>query len=215
MAEPHLAPSLVRLRSEINARWPHRDHSSDGWIGDVHHQQQGSKSDHNPNGRNSVNAIDIDKDGIDAPYVVGQAIKHPATNYVIFNRRIWSRNHHFAPRKYTGTKDPHTSHIHVSIQQTAAAEQNTQPWGITGGSNPAPPSYPAYPGPLHRGSKGAAVGSLQARLNERGYAHIPVDNDFGAATEDRVRKFQKFAHLGVDGVVGPATHKLLWTLPIS
>lgn len=209
----HVAPSLVRLRNEINARWPNRDRTSDGSIGDAAHAA--SKSDHNPNGRQSVNAIDIDKDGIDALRVVNQAIKHSATNYIIFNRNIWSRSRGFKPVAYNGN-NPHTMHIHVSIRQVVDAEQSTQRWDITGGSDPGPaPSYPTYPGLLRRGSQGAAVGNLQARLNARGYARIPVDNDFGQLTEDRVRKFQNFARITVDGIVGPVTHKALWTLPIT
>ena len=60
----HLAPSLAQLRREINARWPNRDKSTDGSVGDLSHAARAS--DHNPNSRRSVNAIDIDEDGIDA-----------------------------------------------------------------------------------------------------------------------------------------------------
>lgn len=98
------------------------------------------------------------------------------------------------------TWNAHANHVHLVIK---------------GGSDPDSHSYPPYPGPLSRGSKGLAVGTLQARLNQRGYAHIPVDNDFGPSTEDRVRKFQHFAHITPDGIVGPETHEKLWTLPIS
>ena len=41
-----LAPSLVHARAEVNAGWPGRDKTSDGWIGDTAHQSTGS--DHNP-----------------------------------------------------------------------------------------------------------------------------------------------------------------------
>lgn len=63
----YLAPSLAVLRAEINARWPGRDKASDGWIGDTAHQS--TRSDHNPNSRGSVNAIDIDEDGIGRAHV--------------------------------------------------------------------------------------------------------------------------------------------------
>ncbi|MDG4766606.1 hypothetical protein O7632_21270 [Solwaraspora sp. WMMD406] len=33
----YLAPSLQRLRNEIDARWPDRDRASDGWIGAAAH----------------------------------------------------------------------------------------------------------------------------------------------------------------------------------
>lgn len=210
-----LAPSLVRLRREIDLAWPNRDRTTDGSIGDASHAA--SVSDHNPNSRGCVDAIDIDKDGINTYYVVGQAIKHPACNYVIWNRQIWSRSRGFAPVAYNGDS-PHTDHIHVSIRQAVDAELSSVGWGISGGTTPTPspvPSVPAYPGLLQRGSQGQGVRDLQARLNQRGYAAIAVDGDFGPATEDRVRKFQTFARITVDGQVGPVTWKLLWTTPIS
>ena len=123
----HLAPSLAQLRREINTRWPNRDKTSDGTIGDAAHSARAS--DHNPNSRGSVNAIDIDEDGIDAWGLVDLAITDPRVNYVIYERKIWQRKHGFKPRPYSGI-NAHTKHIHVSIIQSVAAEQNTAPWGI-------------------------------------------------------------------------------------
>ena len=123
----HLAPSLAQLRREINARWPNRDKSTDGSVGDLSHAARAS--DHNPNSRRSVNAIDIDEDGIDAWGLVDLAITDPRVNYVIYERKIWQRKHGFKPRPYSGI-NAHTKHIHVSIIQSVAAEQNTAPWGI-------------------------------------------------------------------------------------
>ena len=135
----HLAPSLAQLRREINARWPNRDKSTDGSVGDLSHAARAS--DHNPNSRRSVNAIDIDEDGIDAWGLVDLAITDPRVNYVIYERKIWQRKHGFKPRPYSGI-NAHTKHIHVSIIQSVAAEQNTAPWGIAkiGASSSVKPS---------------------------------------------------------------------------
>ena len=123
----HLAPSLAQLRREINTRWPNRDKTSDGTIGDAAHSARAS--DHNPNSRGSVNAIDIDEDGIDAWGLVALLIADPRVYYVIYEGRIWQRKHGFVPRPYTGI-NAHRQHIHVSIFQSVAAEQNTAPWGV-------------------------------------------------------------------------------------
>lgn len=123
----HLAPALDVLRAEINARWPRRDKASDGWIGDAAHQA--SKSDHNPNSRRSVNALDVDKDGIDVAAVIAAVQRHPSTHYWIFNRQIADRDDNWRRRAYTGS-NPHDKHLHVSIRQTAAAEQDRRPWGL-------------------------------------------------------------------------------------
>ena len=123
----HLAPSLAQLRREINARWPNRDKSTDGSVGELSHAARAS--DHNPNSRRSVNAIDIDEDGIDAWGLVALLIADPRVYYVIYEGRIWQRKHGFVPRPYTGI-NAHRKHVHVSIIQSVAAEQNTAPWGI-------------------------------------------------------------------------------------
>lgn len=57
---------------------------------------------------------------------------------------------------------------------------------------------------LKRGSKGAAVKTVQELLNRKGYALI-VDGVFGQKTEDAVRSFQKKFLLVVDGKVGTQT----------
>ena len=135
----HLAPSLAQLRREINTRWPSRDKTSDGTIGDAAHSARAS--DHNPNSRGSVNAIDIDEDGIDAWGLVALLITDPRVYYVIYEGRIWQRKHGFVPRPYTGI-NAHRKHVHVSIIQSVAAEQNTTPWGVAkiGASSGVKPS---------------------------------------------------------------------------
>ncbi|RKN38443.1 hypothetical protein [Micromonospora endolithica] len=123
----YLAPSLATLRAEINARWPGRDHTSDGWIGDAAHQA--TASDHNPNGRGSVNAIDVDEDGPDFPTVFAAIRRHPSARYVIYERRLYHRLRGWVSEPYSGD-NPHDKHFHLSIDQTREAEQTTRPWGL-------------------------------------------------------------------------------------
>ena len=58
---------------------------------------------------------------------------------------------------------------------------------------------------LRRGSTGAEVSRLQARLKERGFNPGRVDGDFGGGTEAAVLAFQKSAGLLADGIAGPRT----------
>lgn len=69
---------------------------------------------------------------------------------------------------------------------------------------------------LSKGSKGAAVKALQRMLYCLGYvnidgkARISVDGSFGSNTEAAVKRYQKNAAIGVDGIVGEKTwNKLL------
>ncbi len=57
------------------------------------------------------------------------------------------------------------------------------------------------------GSTGCSVRNCQSLLNLRLPLHplLVVDGQFGAATVDRVRKFQMTRQLAVDGIVGPET----------
>lgn len=122
-----LAPSLMQLRNEINALWPKRDKSSDGWVGDTAHAAR--KSDHNPDWDNGgiIRAIDIDEDGIDAERVLRHIMRDFRTNYVIYEGKIYQRVNDFAARNYIGA-NAHTKHIHVSIMHGVKYENSAITW---------------------------------------------------------------------------------------
>ena len=141
----HLAPALVQLRAEVNARWPKRSKRSDGTIGDAAHSAR--RSDHNPNSRRSVNAIDITADGVNVGAIIAAAKKHPSVRYIIYNRRIMNRDvGNFAPRRYRGA-NLHTAHVHISLYQSRKAEQRRQSWGIAGAKAAAPKAGSRKPAP--------------------------------------------------------------------
>ncbi|WP_051486252.1 hypothetical protein [Nocardioides sp. J54] len=132
-----LAPSLVALRDEVNARWPKRDKASDGWIGDTSHAAR--KSSHNPlwsaPGKWSgvVRAIDVDNNGKPGEEtalvkaLLEATIGDHRVWYVIWNGHIWSRTYGWAKRRYYGS-NPHDKHVHVSIEENADAWADTTRW---------------------------------------------------------------------------------------
>jgi hypothetical protein len=124
-AIPRPAVSLRRLARQIDARWPDRSTASDGWIGDRRHVTE--HSDHNPDERGVVRALDVTADGIDPEKLVRVAKRHPAVEYVIWDRRIWSRSHGFKPRAYVGD-NPHTDHVHISLRDGDRARLSRVPW---------------------------------------------------------------------------------------
>lgn len=136
-----LAPCLDVLMDQIDARWPDRQRASDGSIGDARHQAE-SYSDHNPredaSGNWLVTAVDITAADW-SPALVAQLTKDPRVKYVIwarsyFQRVPWSGDPVGVWVPYEGS-DPHTGHIHVSVQLGLAAE--THPWSL--------PPAPAVP----------------------------------------------------------------------
>lgn len=214
-----LAPALVCCRSEINYKWPHRDHRSDGWIGDLLHRL--TRSDHNPNGRGVVDAIDIDVDGIVPALLVAILIRHPSVNYVIWNRKIWSRSNGFVAHAYTG-HDPHTGHVHCSLMQSVAAENNLRPWGIASivvvpvvlpipGTGPIELAWAqrlagALPVLRPAATARRSVRRAQALINVAdGTAHLTEDGGFGPLTTAATKRFQRAYHLDDDGVIGAKT----------
>jgi peptidoglycan hydrolase-like protein with peptidoglycan-binding domain len=107
-----------------------------------------------------------------------------------------------------------------AVPPTAASPTTT----AASGSAPKAPATPAQARPsrvaavtpeatalpvLRPGMTGEAVRQLQQKLRLKGLYQGPVDGVFGAATEAAVRAIQQAHNMSVDGIVGPATWKLL------
>lgn len=132
-----LAPSLVVYVAEVDARFPLRDRTSDGSIGDLAHASR--ESDHNPYD-GWVHAVDLDEDvapGVDLDQLWGYLIakRDRRIRYLIYEGRIVksyvdSAGHAaWQPYPYTGI-NAHEHHLHLSISRTDAARSDVRPWGI-------------------------------------------------------------------------------------
>lgn len=139
---PVKTPNVKALFASIDRLAPNRDRASDGWIGDLAHQD--SKSGHNPDrsgnaeykdgdSKDEVRAGDIDADlrrpGVTMTMVAEKIRTTPALRkraaYIIWNRRIASANSGWVWRTYTGS-NPHTKHLHVST--IPSQDENSAPW---------------------------------------------------------------------------------------
>lgn len=209
-----LIASLATLRWEIDRRWPRRDRTSDGWIGNRAHQL--TVSDHNPDVHGDVHALDVDADGIPAAAVVkhlvaGQRAGDGRLTYIIFQRVIWSDNTDWKPHRYTGT-NPHLSHFHASGEALHPYAENITPWGILDVLT-QDVAVPTRPTDHLLGSRqlrrqrplmtGGDVAYVQRWIGRRRCG--PYDGQFGPWTEQGVRWYQGMRGLRVDGVVGPQT----------
>jgi hypothetical protein len=131
----------VTLRNQVNKRWPRRDKRSDGWIGDKAHA--GRQSDHNPDARGLVHALDIDadldpKDPGAAQRLANQIVAYassgiPGANrikYVVFRNAISSGT--YANSMWTWRKGNygHEHHIHVSFSTKGENNAQTYPLPI-------------------------------------------------------------------------------------
>lgn len=137
--------SLARLMSDFRTAFPNKDRSSDGTIGDAAHQAE--TSGHNPDdtagsraeysdadSKQEVRAVDVDSDlrdprGTTMQQVIDRILAAPGDlrrlRYIIYNRRIWSRNTSWQPRAYNGSS-PHTEHAHFSGDPDT--DEDSAPW---------------------------------------------------------------------------------------
>jgi hypothetical protein len=131
----------VTLRNQINKRWPKRDKRSDGWIGDKAHVSR--ESDHNPDARGLVHALDIDadldpKDPGAAQRLANQIVAYAASGipganrikYVVFNDQIASGTYANSMWKWRGSGYGHMHHIHVSFSTKGENNAQTYPLPI-------------------------------------------------------------------------------------
>jgi hypothetical protein len=132
----------VTLRDQLNARFPNRDKRSDGWIGDSAHSAR--TSDHNPDKRGWVHAIDIDenfghgkwRNGRNAQALADQILAYARSGlpgadrvkYVVYENAIASGTYKATWFKWRKGNWGHEAHVHVSF--TASAEKDGQLWPL-------------------------------------------------------------------------------------
>ena len=121
MPNPILCAAGRQLREMIDDLYPHRERTSDGWIGDTRHSAR--QSDHNPDANGIVRAIDIDRDlgaHKEEAHAVVEKIRLCAKRgdrrikYIIFDGKIMSPIFNWNRRSYLGA-NPHKHHFHVSF----------------------------------------------------------------------------------------------------
>lgn len=121
---PKLCKAGWQFREQVDQTYADRDRSSDGWVADARHVSKG-KSDHIPNARGWVCALDIDRDLSGksgkpdlmpdlADQIRQAAKKDKRIKYIIFDGRIASPILGWRWRTYKGS-NPHRKHLHISF----------------------------------------------------------------------------------------------------
>lgn len=127
-----LAPALDALRAEVNRVAPKRSKMSDGTIGDTAHASR--PSDHNPDWRGVVTAIDLTHDPVNGADMnriaeVLRGWRDPRIKYVIWNRRYFSPKTGWRWLRYSGLS-PHDKHLHLSVHSTPSFADDRAGWMI-------------------------------------------------------------------------------------
>lgn len=182
--EWRVAKGLLKLKAQVDAKFPGRNTASDGSIGDAAHASR--SSDHNPwvhdkHGQPIVTAIDITHDpkgGFDS-YVFAEQLRQmrdPRIKYVISNRKIFSSvESPWQWRKYSGS-NPHDHHVHISIKGLDQFFDDESPWHapMLDGSQEAVQPAPVEITP--------DLTLIQQMINDKGFGPITVDNRLGSQT---------------------------------
>ena len=117
-------PAAIAVLRQATALFPKRKKLSDGLLPSVAHQKASPNSDHN-----TGLAVDLTHDpenGVDCAQIFEKLKEDERVSYLIFNKKIWSRQYaKRGNRPYSGS-NPHTKHLHISINPDMA--NDTSPW---------------------------------------------------------------------------------------
>jgi hypothetical protein len=117
-------PAAVALLRQASAIAPKRMKASDGLLPSAAHLKISPNSDHNTG--LAVDLTHDPKNGIDCELIFEKLKEDERVAYLIWRGKIWSRERRKeGNRKYSGS-NPHTKHLHVSINSTHSAD--TSPW---------------------------------------------------------------------------------------
>lgn len=198
---------ITALRGQIDDRWPKRDKASDGILGDSDHASR--ISDHNPDGRGYVHALDIDEDfkgsEFDNRWYADQLIAFARMNqpgsarlkYVVYENQIASGTYPSVDWEWRNGDYGHTIHIHTSF--TRVGENDATPFQIPilfGTPNlwdGVDPYYDVLADAEKSGAKNRATYRLACRLAELGfYEGKPLPEGKQAFPTNAIKKMQDY-----------------------
>ena len=149
-----LAAAADTLRKQVNSRYPKRDKSSDGTIGDQAHKRR--ISDHNPDKTGYVMALDLDEDGWPAHTFANQLLEYMRTSgdrrikNVVYEGRVASGT--YADQLWVWRSAPslgHAHHIHISFAEAGKHDGSPFPLAILD----MPQATPAKKAPAKKAAK--------------------------------------------------------------
>lgn len=180
---------ITTLRGQVDKRWPTRDKRTDGILGDSAHAAR--ISDHNPDSKGAVHALDLDKDlrgsKYDVEWFADQLIAYPRNKKpgsqrfknIVFQDRVASgtyRDHYWTWRN---GDYGHFDHIHVSF--TTAGESDKMEFAIPilingqgGVWDGAVPFFDILMNSMRTGAANTATWRLACRMKELGFFDGPV-----------------------------------------
>jgi hypothetical protein len=118
------SPAAIAVLRQATALWPKRKKLSDGLLPSSAHLAASPNSDHN-----TGLAVDLTHDpenGVDCAVIFENLKEDKRVKYLIFNKKIWSREKKRLGNRPYGGSNPHTKHLHISIEPDMGSD--TSPW---------------------------------------------------------------------------------------
>jgi len=116
--------AAIAVLHQATALFPKRKKTSDGLLPSPAHIKANPISDHN-----TGLAVDLTNDpnnGVDCSIIFEKLKEDERVKYLIFNKKIWSRDQaKSGNRPYSGS-NAHIKHLHISIDPDSA--NDTSPW---------------------------------------------------------------------------------------
>jgi hypothetical protein len=231
---PRLVAGAKTLIKQIDETWPNRKRNFDGWLGNEDHQQ--ISSDHNPDSRGLVHAIDIDHNFGNEEDRRGDAAKNfsneliayvrrgvPGSErlkYVVYNNQIASGT--YRDRYWTWRKGNFgcTQHIHIAFSNIGEIDGRRFSLPSLGSSygtslmEDSENAMPKFPGKekLVFGQTNESIRRMQNQLISKNYS-LPdgATASYDDYTKDAIKKlYHKMGKTGNGKTVGPAAWKFLF-----
>jgi hypothetical protein len=118
------SPAAIAVLRQATALFPKRKKLSDGLLPSLAHQKASPNSDHN-----TGLAVDLTHDpkrGVDCAVIFEKLKEDERVEYLIFNKKIWSRAKSKSGNRPYGGSNPHDKHLHINIYADKA--NDTSPW---------------------------------------------------------------------------------------
>jgi hypothetical protein len=216
---------IPTLQAQVNKRWPKRDKASDGVKGDAAHAAR--KSDHNPDSRGLVHAVDIDEDlrgsQHDNRWFADQLIAYARMKKagsarfknIVYENQVASGTYAKHFWTWRDGEYGHTKHIHVSFSN--AGEQDSGEfdvpvlYGKLGAWDGTVPFYDILSDSFKNGEKNKATWRLACRLAELGfYEGSPLPEGRQGFPERAIKKMQEYMGWEKTDDYTPKTHRAIF-----
>ena len=117
-------PAAIAVLRQATALVPKRSKVSDGLLPSKAHIKASPNSDHNTG--LAVDLTHDPKNGVDCAEIFEKLKEDQRVSYLIFNKKIWSRQYAKSGNSLYSGSNPHVKHLHISINADMA--NDTSPW---------------------------------------------------------------------------------------